>query len=215
VTRRIEVGVARLDRWCAGFLERHGDTGLPAVRNGDALLLTAADGATARLVVGFPPPVELADLAGFVGWAGRPRRSAVLLVRRGGYACAAVDTGLTGSAAVTASKVGTRYVQSRTAAGGWSQQRFARRRDNQARELAAAAADVTVRLLLPWPAEWLVTGGDRPLVDAVLADPRLAALRRLPHGPHLAIGDPRSDLVRSLPERLTTVIVELTEPDAG
>jgi hypothetical protein len=34
-----------------------------------------------------------------------------------------------------AHKVGTRYVQSRTAAGGWSQQRFARRRDNQADEL--------------------------------------------------------------------------------
>jgi len=33
---------------------------------------------------------------------------------------------------LTAHKVGTRYVQSRTAAGGWSQQRFARRRTNQA-----------------------------------------------------------------------------------
>ena len=32
----------------------------------------------------------------------------------------------------TAHKVGTRHVQSRTAAGGWSQQRYARRRANQA-----------------------------------------------------------------------------------
>ena len=38
------------------------------------------------------------------------------------------------------SKVGSRYVQSRTAAGGWSQQRFARRREGQAKELVRGAA---------------------------------------------------------------------------
>ena len=52
---------------------------------------------------------------------------AVVLVRRGGYA-----VGVASGDRLTAHKVGTRYVQSRTAAGGWSQQRFARRRANQA-----------------------------------------------------------------------------------
>ena len=48
---------------------------------------------------------------------------------------------------LTAHKVGTRYVQSRTAAGGWSQQRFARRRANQADGLVGAAVEHAVRLL--------------------------------------------------------------------
>jgi hypothetical protein len=133
-------------------------------------------------------------------------------VRRGGYACALVDTARTGAAAVTASKVGTRYVQSRTAAGGWSQQRFARRRDNQARDLTRAVADHAVRLLVPGPAGWLVTGGDRPLVDAVLADPRLRALVALPRGPHLMIGDPRMNDVRAVPELVSSVRIDLVEP---
>jgi peptide subunit release factor 1 (eRF1) len=50
---------------------------------------------------------------------------------------------------LTASKVDRQYVQGRTAAGGWSQQRFARRRDNQARAAAADGVDLVVRLLLP------------------------------------------------------------------
>ena len=46
--------------------------------------------------------------------------------RRGGYA-----VGLASGGGFTASKVGSRHVQSRTAAGGWSQQRFARRRGSR------------------------------------------------------------------------------------
>ena len=67
----------------------------------------------------------------------------VVLVRRGGYACALVSGG-----SVAESKVGTRHVQSRTAAGGWSQQRFARRRGNQADALVEAVAGHALRILL-------------------------------------------------------------------
>ena len=66
----------------------------------------------------------------------------IILVRRGGYA-----VGLAHGDRLTAHKVGTRYVQSRTAAGGWSQQRFARRRANQADGLVGAVAEHAVRLL--------------------------------------------------------------------
>ena len=132
---------------------------------------------------------------------------AVLLVRRGGYACAVVRDGR-----VVASKVGTRYVQGRTAAGGWSQQRFARRRAKQTDELAGAAADVAVRVLAGSDAACVATGGDRPLVDRVLADPRLRALAGLPRGPHLQVGDPRADVVRALPDLLSRVSVTLVEP---
>ena len=201
--RTVQVGAARLARWCAGFAQRHG--GEPAVeRRGTRLVLTAPDGATAQLEPAFPPPDDATDLASVLAWVAQPRRCAVVLVRRGGYACALVDEGR-----VSVSKVGTRYVQGRTAAGGWSQQRFARRRDNQARDLAGAAADVAARLLVGADAGWLVTGGDKPLVAEVLADPRLARLARLPRGPHLALGDPRSDVVRSLPELIGAVRVDL------
>jgi hypothetical protein len=132
-----------------------------------------------------------------------------VLVRRGGYACAVLDAGQ-----VVTSKVGQRYVQGRTAAGGWSQQRFARRREKQTDELAGAAADVAARLLVdPLPGD-LATGGDRPLVDRVLADPRLRRLAALPRGPHLPVGEPRSDVVRALPDLLTRVTVTITEPSA-
>ena len=108
----------------------------------------------------------------------------VVLVRRGGYA-----VGLARDGRFVATKVGTRYVQSRTAAGGWSQQRFARRRHNQADALADAVAAYSLRILLgdnesPGPGapdvpNGLVVGGDRTLVGQVLADSRL---RRWPTG---------------------------------
>ena len=108
---------------------------------------------------------------------------AVVLVRRGGYA-----VGVASGELLTAHKVGSRYVQSRTAAGGWSQQRFARRRDNQARQAYEAAADHAARILagLRGP---VVVGGDRTAVDEVLADRRLGNLVAI--GPWLAVPDPR------------------------
>lgn len=213
--KQIEIGGARLSRWCAGFGERHGEP-VSAARDGTVLRLTATDGATASVLPSFALPDAVADLPGLLAWIGEPRCCAVLLVRRGGYACARVELSGRGGT-VAASKVGTRYVQSRTAAGGWSQQRFARRREGQARELVGAVADVAARLLLPVGSPgagvgWLVTGGDRPLVDAVLADPRLRPLTTLPRGAHLAVGDPRSDVVRALPEKLSAVRITVSEP---
>ena len=66
----------------------------------------------------------------------------MLLVRKGGFAVAR----LAGDA-IEESKVGQRHVQGRTKAGGQSQQRFARRRDNQARQAYEAAADHAARIL--------------------------------------------------------------------
>jgi hypothetical protein len=89
--------------------------------------------------------------------------------------------------------VDTFYVQSRTAAGGWSQQRYARRRENQAKAAAEEAADLVVRLLLPEAPglSTVVTGGDRRTVDAILTDPRLAALLPLRAERFLEVREPR------------------------
>jgi hypothetical protein len=211
--RTVEVAATRLARWVAGLADRHGPVSV-ALSGAHQLLLTAADGTTARL--SHPWGTPDADVSGDPGGAVSafsagvlaPRRVAVVLVRRGGFACAVVDTS-DGDRSVVASKIGTRYVQSRTAAGGWSQQRFARRREKQTDELAGAAADVAAGLLLEPPATDLATGGDRALVDRVLADPRLRRLGALPRGPHLSVGDPKADVVRALPDLLTRVSIFL------
>jgi hypothetical protein len=130
----------------------------------------------------------------------------LLLLRRGGYGVGLVERG-----ALTASKVGTRYVQSRTAAGGWSQHRFARRRDNQAAGLIDTAAATAVRVLLgedgrePPGGALLVTGGDRAMVERLLEDRRLARLGALPHPRHLDVPDPRSDVLREAAQRAQAV----------
>lgn len=132
---------------------------------------------------------------------------AVVLVRRGGYA-----VGLATGSDLTLHKVGTRYVQSRTAAGGWSQQRFARRRANQADALVGAVADHVLRLLGPAsPAEGLVLGGDRRLAEDVLSDPRLARLTSLPRRELYDLPDPSLAVLRRAVVRGRAVRIGITD----
>ena len=131
---------------------------------------------------------------------------AVVLVRRGGYA-----VGVASGDRLTAHKVGTRYVQSRTAAGGWSQQRFARRRANQADELVGAAVEHAVRLLAGVRATGVVLGGDKALVASLLEDPRLAALRDLPRRELYDLPDPRLDVLEKALVRGRAVRVTIEE----
>ena len=130
----------------------------------------------------------------------------LLLVRRGGYA-----VGLASGDRLTAHKVGTRYVQSRTAAGGWSQQRFARRRANQADVLVGAAVEHAVRLLAGVRPRGVVLGGDKALVAAVLDDPRLAGIRPLPRRELYDLPDPRLDVLEKALERGRAVRVTIDE----
>jgi hypothetical protein len=204
-SRTVHVDARRLGRWVAGFGERHGAVATE-VADG-AVVLSGADGALAALAVPYPP-LDLSGapdpVAALAEHALAPRRVAVVLVRRGGYAVALVAGG-----SVTASKVGSRYVQGRTAAGGWSQQRFARRREGQTAALLDAAAATAARVLAG-PADVVVTGGDRALADRLLAEPRLRELARLPRERHLDVGDPRAADVAALPERLRGIRVTLT-----
>jgi hypothetical protein len=210
MSRAIVVDAARLARWVAGFEERRG-TPVQLTSDGPDVVLDGVDGERARLV--FPAPDVLVqgttfdDVDAFAGAVLEPRRTAVVLARRGGYACALVD-----GDRVEVSKVGTRYVQGRTAAGGWSQQRFARRRANQTDDLVGACTEHAVRLLAGARAHLVVTGGDRELPDRVLADPRLRALAALPRGRRLDVGDPRSEVVKKLPLLLRQVTVQLSAP---
>lgn len=223
-TRTVTVSGERLVRWVQGFGERHGP--VTAAATAEGFDLVGADGAVARvgapeLPTGTPrhaepegagpqdrEPLALADA--LARELLTEREVALLVVRRGGYAAARFH-----GTELLASKIGTRYVQGRTAAGGWSQQRFARRRDNQTSELVGAAVQVAARVLradgLPEP-DVLVTGGDRALVERALAEPSLRAVARLPRGPHLPLGDPRADVVRAVPGMLRSVRIVLVDP---
>jgi VLRF1 release factor-like protein len=209
--RVVQVGPERLARWLAGFEERHGATETHLTP--DRVTLVAADGARAEVDVPFPPLPDLPEAAygGLVEHAVRDRRVGVLLVRLGGHAAGVFE-----GATLVRSKVGSRQVHGRSAAGGWSQQRFARRREGQVRVALAAAADVAAQVLLPEVAmlDAVVTGGDRKAVEAVLEDARLAPLRALVAGPRLDVPDPRLKVLQATPDRFRAVSIRVVDPDA-
>lgn len=196
--RRVEVAPERLERWLAGFAERHGPTTVTGTT------WAAADGAVAEVQVPFPP------LAGdLLAHVLRPRRLGLLLVRLGGHA-----VGVAEGDRLVVSKVGSRQVHGRSAAGGWSQQRFARRREGQVRVAHDAAAQTAVDVLLPHAPslEAVVVGGERTAVAAVLADRRLAPLAGRVAGPFLDVPDPRLVVLRAAVAQARAVTILLSEP---
>lgn len=190
---------ARFERWVANFEGRHGATSLTVV--GGALEGAAEDGSAFRARLPFSRAYDGAgDAAALVASATPPPTWGVLLVRKGGFAVARLA-----AAALEEHKIGQRHVQGRTKAGGQSQQRFARRRDNQARQAFEAAADHAARILRAGP---VVVGGDRSAVDAVLEDPRLARLAVV--GEWLPVPDPRRKELDTAIEAACSLRVEVT-----
>jgi hypothetical protein len=186
---QVLVAVGRVGRWIDNFAARHGGSAELSVADG-ALLGVAPDGSTFAARLPFERSYEgVAAADAFAEAAVAPADWGVLLVRKGGFAVARLA-----HAEVTASKVGKRHVQGRTKAGGWSQQRFARRRDNQARAALEAADGHAARILdgLTGP---LVYGGieearpdDTILLPGHISDPRRDVLEK-------AIADAQSVLV--------------------
>jgi hypothetical protein len=205
--RRLRVQPERLGRWLDGVAERHGP--FEEVRaDGGLLRIRCEDGAALGLRAPFGWSPGPALVGSFTAEARIPRRAGVLLVRRGRWACGVFD-----GAALVVSKVDARLVQGRTAAGGWSQQRFARRRGNQTDAVVASAADTAARILAPHgPAlALLATGGDRGLVDDVLADPRLRGLAALPRET-IEVGEPTKAVLLATPGQFRAVDIHLVEP---
>jgi hypothetical protein len=217
--RWIDVVPERFPGWIASFGGRHGAVSVKAEPDG-VVLFAAADGARARAHPPFPPgaalstapdPGEVARV--IAAHAAADRTVGVLLVRLGGYA-AGVFTGA--PPRLAASKVGSRLVHGRSAAGGQSQQRFARRREKQAAEALGAAADTAAGVFARFgrPLDALVLGGDRRAVAALRDDPRLrgyfaAAVERF-----LTVPDPRLAVLRETPRMFRAIQVQLTEPPA-
>lgn len=199
----------RLPGWVARFAASHGTVGVEELDGG--LQLSAPDGAVALLQPPWPPdgrPGRGSDaVERLASLAAQSRTLGLVLVRRGGYSVAAVRDG-----AALAAKSGTRHIQSRTAAGGSSQQRFARRRANQADALVEAVAEHAERIFAEQRIEYLVPGGDRTLAEQVLGAPalkRYAALTRLPF---LDVPDPRAAVLKQAAADACSVRILVTDP---
>jgi len=223
--RWIEVSPERFAGWIAGFADRHG--GPLAVETApDVVLFRGTDGAAAACHPPFPP-LPAADPAGapppgtaravvrqahrIAAHAAADRTVGVLLVRLGGYA-AGVFTGQ--PPRLADSKVGSRLVHGRSAAGGRSQHRFARRREKQASEALTAAADTAVRVFGRYPGKLdaVVLGGDRRAMAGLREDPRLRPYFDLATDRFLTVPDPRLVVLKDTPRLFRAVRVQLTEP---
>lgn len=206
--RRVGVAPERLGRWLDGVAARHGAFESVEERDG-TVRVACADGTKLALRAPFPWTPQPALLTGFTAAAREPRRVGVLLVRRGRWAVGVFD-----GPDLVVSKVDARQVQGRTAAGGWSQQRFARRRGHQTDAVVGSAADTAARVLLPHAGTLaaLATGGDRGLVAAVLADPRLRPLDALPQTAPMDVGEPTKAVLLTTPGLFRAVDVHVTDP---
>jgi hypothetical protein len=207
--RVLGVAPERLGRWLDGVAARHGSFSDVRVDDDGAVHVACADTTTLVLTAPYGWTPGPAPLTAFTAAVQAPHRTAVLLVRRGRWA-----VGVFTGAQLVVSKVDARQVQGRTAAGGWSQQRFARRRGNQTDAVVTSTADTAARVLLPHAAtvETLATGGDKGLVAEVLADPRLRTLAALPRLGPLDVGEPTKAVLLETPAQFRAVRVHIVEP---
>ncbi|WP_288027011.1 acVLRF1 family peptidyl-tRNA hydrolase [Arthrobacter sp.] len=199
---------ARLAGWAERFGSSHG--GYRLQDGDDGLRLLAGDGTEALLQPPWPadgrPGRGAGALERLAALASQPRRLGLLLVRRGGY-----GIGVASEGTLLASKAGSRYVQSRTAAGGQSQQRFARRRSNQADALVVAVAEQARLVFAGHAFEYVVPGGDRALADLVLEEPPLRDYARLPRLAYLDVAEPRAAVLKKAAADACSVRITVTD----
>jgi peptide subunit release factor 1 (eRF1) len=210
-----EIPPERLGRWLERWAAEHGGAVSTTTQPG-RVTIAATDGSRLTAEPPFPPLPRrgLGEAPGLViapllEHAARDRVVGVLLVRLGGYAA-----GVFAGDRLVSSKVGSRLVHGRNRKGGSSSGRFARRRENQARDALGDAADVAARILLPHAddLEHVVLGGDRRALATVLEDPRLRRLQRLAEERILDVPDPRLNVLRATPERFRATVLRVTEP---
>jgi len=191
------------------------------VTPGAAVTFTAADGATAECHPPFPPldaPLATDEVRAaaeeLAAHAAADRTVGVLLVRLGGYA-AGVFAG--SPPRLVSSKTGSRLVHGRSAAGGWSQHRFARRRENQAATALRAAADAAAEVFGPYGPDGLdavVLGGDRRSAAGLRGDARLTPYLGHATTRFLTVPDPRLAVLRDIPRAFQAIRIRLTEPES-
>lgn len=219
-TRTAAVPPDRLVGWLERFEASHGMT--VARRTSDTLSLLADEGAAATIDLSGTYPAEALIAAAPEDGAEAVRafdvidalsrtaalegRTGVVLLRRGGYAVGVVEDGH-----LLTSKTGTRYVQSRTAAGGWSQQRFARRRANQADALVDTVAEHVHRLISGAQVRRLAYGGDKALCAESMRHRLVVPLSSLPKLAFLDVPDPRLHVLQRAARNLNSFIITVSD----
>jgi hypothetical protein len=208
--RWVDVDPARIEGWLDSFGQRHG--GARTEPGSELVRVLAADGSVAECYPPFPPLPAGSKGTGaeLAAHAAAPRTVGVLLVRLGGYA-AGVFAGP--DARLAASKVGSRLVHGRSAAGGTSQHRFARRREKQANEAMAAAADNAVRVFGQFAGrlDAVVLGGDKRAMAALRADGRLEPYFVIAVDRFLTVPDPRLTVLQATPRAFRSIRIRLSE----
>ncbi|HEX4223563.1 MAG TPA: acVLRF1 family peptidyl-tRNA hydrolase [Pseudonocardiaceae bacterium] len=214
--KSVEVTADRIVGWFARFTERHQNVRSVELST-ERLQVEAVDGATASAAVPFAPlllEAPVTDLDSAVGLLvehlARPRLIGLVLVRLGGH-----SIGIARGGTVLASTTDHLPVHGRNKAGGWSQQRFARRRVGQARvAVQHAAADVR-RVLGPRVGELsaVVLGGDPRVLAALRAEPGLAEVFALAQSRVLDVPEPRRTVLDEAAKRVLGLEILVREPD--
>lgn len=209
--RAVEVEPHRLLGWFQRFGEHHG--GVRCTRTTpEEVEVHAVDGALAVVAVPFgplPPPYAQQQglaVSGLVEHARKPRRVGLVLVRLGAH-----SVGVAVDGEIETSTTDRHLVHARHKAGGWSQQRFARRRDEQARRALDAAADAVARVLLPHRADLdaVLLGGDRAALDALRGDSRLRDLLASAEPRVLDVPEPRRAVLDEAARRAVAVEIHV------
>ena len=211
--RWVDVPPERLVSWIVTFTQRHGEGSVSRDEAGATVTFTAADGAAAECHPPFPPlrwTGEGDPAEAIAAHAVADRTVGVLLVRLGGYA---VGVFAGSPPRLVSSKTGSRPVHGRSAAGGWSQHRFARRRENQAATALRAAADAAAAIFGPCRMDALVLGGDKRSVAGLRGDTRLASYLGLATDRFLTVPDPRLAVLKETPRSYLAIRIRLTEPE--
>jgi hypothetical protein len=211
--RWLDIGPDRIERWLADFSARHGPTVTTTDLRRAVVTVQSATGPVAECHAPFPPLPRASGDAGaeLAAHAAADRTVGVLLVRLGGFA-AGVFSGA--PPRLAASKVGSRLVHGRSAAGGQSQQRFARRREKQAHEALAAAADTAAAVFGQYTGQLdaVVLGGEKRAIASLRDDPRLRPYFGLAVERFLSVPDPRLAVLQGTPRLFCAVRIRLTEP---
>ncbi|WP_207920186.1 acVLRF1 family peptidyl-tRNA hydrolase [Saccharopolyspora aridisoli] len=212
--RAVEVAPGRVAGWFERFAASHGGatSTLLAPRT---VLVIATDGATATVQVPFGPlPAPHGEHPGLavsslVEHVLVSRRIGLVLVRLGAHSIGVAVDGV-----VQTSTTDRHLVHGRNKAGGWSQQRFARRREGQSARSLASAADAVAKALLPVAAELdaLVLGGDRQALQALREDNRLTKLFDRAEQRVLDVPEPRRAILDEAAKRAVAVEIEVRDP---
>ena len=216
--RWVDVPPERLVPWIATFTQRHGEGSVSRDEAGVTVTFTAADGAAAECHPPFPPLLWTGEgdpAEAMAAHAVADRTVGVLLVRLGGYA---VGVFAGSPPRLVSSKTGSRPVHGRSAAGGWSQQRFARRRENQAATALRAAAEAAVAIFSsygPGGLDAVVLGGDKRSIAGLRGDPRLVPYLGRATDRFLTVPDPRLAVLKEIPRSFLAVRIRLTEPESA